>query len=128
MDAALRRAGIKSRGAAPPSAVSPLFGGDSSKAERDSTTDANNARRAVVAACFRVSSRRVSRPGRAMALVDSLINRPTCARRCRAASICVGARQSDRAARAPIARCTPVESRPIITGEELVKATARRDP
>src|SRR5258705_10266866 len=41
MDAALRRAGIKSRGAAPPSAVSQLFGGDSSKAERDSTTDAN---------------------------------------------------------------------------------------
>src|SRR6266550_6204851 len=41
MDAALRRAGIKSRGAAAPSAVSQLFGGDSSKAERDSTTDAN---------------------------------------------------------------------------------------
>src|SRR5467141_2669530 len=31
MDAALRRAGIKSRGAAAPSAVSQLFGGDSSK-------------------------------------------------------------------------------------------------
>src|SRR6267142_1507848 len=41
IDGALRRAGIKSRGAAPPSAVSQLFGGDSSKAERDSTTDAN---------------------------------------------------------------------------------------
>src|SRR6267378_966374 len=40
IDAVLRKAGVKSRGAAAPSAVAQLFGGDSSKAERDSTTDA----------------------------------------------------------------------------------------
>src|SRR5437879_1415760 len=41
MDAALRRAGVKARGAAAPSAVAQLFGGDTSKAARDSAADAN---------------------------------------------------------------------------------------
>src|SRR6266513_4010386 len=44
MDAALRKAGVKARGAAAPSAVAQLFGGDTAhttKAERDSATDAN---------------------------------------------------------------------------------------
>src|SRR2546427_730281 len=40
-DAALRRAGVKARGAAAPSAVAQLFGGDTSKAARDSAADAN---------------------------------------------------------------------------------------
>jgi preprotein translocase subunit SecD len=40
IDAALRRAGVRARGAAP-SAVSQLFGSDTSKAARDSTADAN---------------------------------------------------------------------------------------
>src|SRR5216117_1848265 len=35
IDKALRRAGVKTRGAAPPSAVSQLFGGDSSKARSE---------------------------------------------------------------------------------------------
>src|SRR5437899_9582165 len=41
MDAALRGAGVKARGAAAPSAVAQLFGGDTSKAARDSAADAN---------------------------------------------------------------------------------------
>src|SRR6266576_1573253 len=41
IDAALRKAGIKPTGAATPSAVSQLFGGDTSKAARDSAADAN---------------------------------------------------------------------------------------
>src|SRR5437763_15656846 len=40
IDAALRKAGIKSRNAAP-SAVAQLFGGDTSKSKRDTTSDAN---------------------------------------------------------------------------------------
>ena len=39
--AALRKAGIKARGDATPSAVAQLFGGDTSKAARDSAADAN---------------------------------------------------------------------------------------
>src|SRR5204862_2771358 len=41
IDATLRKAGIKPTGAATPSAVSQLFGGDTSKAARDSAADAN---------------------------------------------------------------------------------------
>src|SRR5216117_1353048 len=41
IDKTLRRAGIKPTGAATPSAVSQLFGGDTSKAARDSAADAN---------------------------------------------------------------------------------------
>src|SRR2546423_14387848 len=40
IDAALRKAGVKSRNATPP-AVAQLFGGDPSKSKRDTTTDAN---------------------------------------------------------------------------------------
>src|SRR5436189_4014870 len=76
IDAALRRAGLKSRGAAPPSAVSQLFGGDSSKAERDSTTDANTP--GVVSSLLFPGQL----PGEYLVpeeqspLVDSLISRP----------------------------------------------------
>src|SRR5213592_1808146 len=41
MDAALRKAGVKSRTNAAPSAVAQLFGGDTTKAARDSAADAN---------------------------------------------------------------------------------------
>src|SRR5881628_2130400 len=41
IDGALRKAGVKSTGAAAPSAVAQLFGGDTTKAERDSAADAN---------------------------------------------------------------------------------------
>src|SRR5205809_2777127 len=76
IDAAVRLAGIKSRGAAPPSAVSQLFGGDSSKAERDSTTDANTP--GVLSSLLFKGQL----PGEYLVpeeqspLVDSLINRP----------------------------------------------------
>src|SRR5258707_11444075 len=41
IDAALRKAGVKSRTNAAPSAVAQLFGGDTTKAARDSAADAN---------------------------------------------------------------------------------------
>src|SRR5436190_15066205 len=41
IDAALRKAGVKSRSNAAPSAVAQLFGGDTTKAARDSAADAN---------------------------------------------------------------------------------------
>src|SRR2546421_12942908 len=41
IDAALRKAGVKSRSTTAPSAVAQLFGGDTSKASRDSAADAN---------------------------------------------------------------------------------------
>src|SRR5437016_1975635 len=41
IDAALRKAGVKSTGAAAPSAVAQLFGGDTTKAARDSAAEAN---------------------------------------------------------------------------------------
>src|SRR6266702_6308182 len=41
IDVALRKAGVKSTGAAAPSAVAQLFGGDTTKAARDSAAEAN---------------------------------------------------------------------------------------
>src|SRR6058998_3343850 len=76
MDAALRKAGVKSRGAAAPSAVAQLFGGDTSKAARDSAADAN-APGVLSSLLFQGQL-----PGEYLVpeeqwpLVDSLMNRP----------------------------------------------------
>src|SRR5207237_2408901 len=75
IDAALRKAGIKSRNAAP-SAVAQLFGGDTSKSKRDTTSDAN-APGVLSSLLFQGQM-----PGEFLvpeeqwALVDSLIQRP----------------------------------------------------
>src|SRR5436189_272691 len=126
IDAALRRAGIKSRGAAPPSAVSQLFGGDSSKAERDSTTDANTP--GVLSSLLFQGQL----PGEYLVpeeqwpLVDSLVQRPDVkAAMPRGIELRWGVQSESRGARAYRALYA-VESKPIITGEELVKAVARR--
>ncbi len=125
MDAALRRAGLKSRTTAP-SAVSQLFGGDTTKADRDSA-DAN-APGVLSSLLFQGQL-----PGEFLVpeeqwpLVDSLIQRPDVrAAMPRGIELRWGAASESRGARAYRALYA-VDSRPIITGEELVKANARRD-
>ena len=126
IDAALRRAGIKSRTTAP-SAVSQLFGGDTTKAERDSAADAN-APGVLSSLLFQGQL-----PGEFLVpeeqwpLVDSLVQRPDVrAAMPRGIELRWGAQSESRGARAYRALYA-VESRPIITGEELIKANARRD-
>ena len=127
MDAALRRAGIKARGAAP-SAVAQLFGGDTSKAAKDSAADAN-APGVLSSLLFQGQL-----PGEYLVpeeqwpLVDSLIQRPDLrAAIPRGIELRWGAQSESRGARAYRA-VYAVEAKPIITGEDLVKAVARRDP
>src|SRR2546428_4636819 len=128
MDAALRRAGVKARGAAAPSAVAQLFGGDTSKAARDSAADAN-APGVLSSLLFQGQL-----PGEYLVpeeqwpLVDSLIQRPD-VRAAMPTGIALrwGALTESSGARAYRALYA-VESKPIITGEELVKAGAPREP
>src|SRR5216110_188951 len=128
MDAALRHAGVKSRSTAAPSAVAQLFGGDTTKAGRDATADAN-APGVLSSLLFQGQL-----PGEFLVpeeqwpLVDSLVNRPDVrAAMPRGIELRWGTQSESRGARAYRALYA-VESRPIITGEELVKAVARRDP
>ena len=127
IDAALRRAGFKSRTTAP-SAVSQLFGGDTTKAAREDSADAN-APGVLSSLLFQGQL-----PGEFLVpeeqwpLVDSLIQRPDVRSTMpRGIELRWGAASESRGARAYRALYA-VESRPIITGEELVKANARRDP
>jgi preprotein translocase subunit SecD len=130
IDAALRKAGIKSRGDQTPSAVSQLFGGDTSKAARDSAADANAP--GVLSALLNQRPQGV--PGEYLVpeeqwpLVDSLIQRPDVKSLIpRGFDLKWGAQTEAYGARLyrPL---YAVDSRPIITGEELTKASARRDP
>src|SRR5258707_781234 len=131
IDAALRKAGIKSRSNAAPSAVAQLFGGDTAhttKAERDSATDANTP--GVLSSLLFQGQL----PGEYLVpeeqwpLVDSLINRPDVrAAIPRGLELRWGAQAESRGAKAYRALYA-VDSHSIITGEYLVKAQARRDP
>src|SRR6266576_1086192 len=127
MDAALRKAGVKSRSNAAPSAVAQLFGGDTTKAARDSAAEAN-APGVLSSLLFQGQL-----PGEYLVqdeqwlLVDSLIARPeVTAAIPRGIELRWGAQSESRNAR-PYRALYAGESRPIITGEELVKAQARRD-
>src|SRR5216117_3730045 len=127
MDAALRKAGVKARGAAAPSAVAQLFGGDTTKAGRDATADAN-APGVLSSLLFQGQL-----PGEFLVpeeqwlVVDSLIQRPDVRQLIpRGLDLKWGAQVESRGARSYRA-VYAVEARPIITGEELTKATARRD-
>src|SRR6058998_971334 len=128
MDAALRKAGVKSRGAAAPSAVAQLFGGDTSKAARDSAADAN-APGVLSSLLFQGQlPGEFLVPEEQWTLVDSLMNRPDVTSLIpRGMELRWGVQSESRGARAYRALYA-VESKPIITGEELVKAVARRDP
>jgi preprotein translocase subunit SecD len=128
IDAVLRKAGVKARGANAPSAVAQLFGGDTTKAARDSAAEANTP--GVLSSLLFQGQL----PGEFLVqeeqwpLVDSLTNRPDVkAVIPRGMELRWGAQSESRGARAYRALYA-VESRPIITGEELVKASARRDP
>ncbi|HZE93574.1 MAG TPA: protein translocase subunit SecD [Gemmatimonadales bacterium] len=129
LDAALRKAGIKSRSAAPPSAVAQLFGDTSkTKAERDSAAVDANTPGVLSSLLFQGQMQgEYLVPEEQWPLVDSLINRPDVrAAIPRGIELRWGAQTESRGARAYRALYA-VESRPIITGEELVKAVARRD-
>jgi preprotein translocase subunit SecD len=126
IDAALRRAGVKARGAAP-SAVAQLFGGDTSKAGRDSAAAANTP--GVLSSLLNQGQLpgEFLVPEEEWTLVDSLIARPDVRQEIpRGIDLRWGAQVESRGAR-PYRPLYAVESRPIITGEELQKATARRD-
>jgi len=126
IDAVLRRAGVKSRAAAP-SAVSQLFGKDTSKAARDSATEANTPG-ALSSLLFQGQL-----PGEFLVpeeqweVADSLLLRPDVRQAIpRGIDLKWGAQIESRGAKSykPL---YAVESHSIITGEELQKATARRD-
>jgi len=126
IDGALRRAGVKARGATP-SAVSQLFGSDTSKAGRDSAADANTP--GVLSSLLFQGQL----PGEFLVpeeqwmVVDSLIQRPDVRQLIpRGLDLKWGAQVESRGARSYRA-VYAVEARPIITGEELTKAQARRD-
>ena len=128
MDAALRKAGIKSR-TSTPSAVSQLFSDTSKKkAERDTSAVDENSPGVLSSLLFQGSM-----PGEYLVpeeqwpLVDSLIQRPDVrVAMPRGIELRWGAQSESRGARAYRALYA-VDSRPIITGEELTKAVARRD-
>ncbi|MGH7521959.1 MAG: preprotein translocase subunit SecD, partial [Gemmatimonadales bacterium] len=125
MDAALRRAGFKSRTTAP-SAVTQLFG-DTSKAEREDSADAH-APGVLSSLLFQGQlPGEFLVPEQQWPLVDSLIQRPDVRGAMpRGIELRWGAASESRGAQAYRALYA-VDSRPIITGEELVKANARRD-
>jgi preprotein translocase subunit SecD len=126
IDGVLRRAGVKSRSAVP-SAVSQLFGNDTSKAAKDSAAEANTPG-ALSSLLFQGQL-----PGEFLVpeeqwqVVDSLIERPDVKQVIpRGIDLKWGAQVESRGATSyrPL---YAVESKSIITGEELQKATARRD-
>ena len=128
MDAALRKAGIRSRSNAAPSAVAQLFGGDTTKAARDSAADANTP--GVLSSLLFQGQL----PGEYLVpeeqgpLLDSLLARPDVrAAMPRGIELRWSSQTEVRNVRSYRALYA-VESRPIITGEELVKALAHRDP
>ena len=128
MDAALKKAGVKARSNAAPSAVAQLFGGDTTKAARDSAADANSP--GVLSSLLFQGQL----PGEYLVpeeqwpLVDSLVQRPDVrAAMPRGIELRWGATVESRGARSYRALYA-VDSKPIITGEELTKAVARRDP
>ncbi len=126
IDGALRHAGVKARGAAP-SAVSQLFGSDTSKAGRDSAADANTPGALSSLLFHGQLPGEFLVPEEQSEVVDSLIQRPDVKQLIpRGIELKWGAQVESRGAKSYRALYA-VESRPIITGEELTKATARRD-
>src|SRR5437763_143074 len=127
IDAVLRKGGVKSRGAAAPSAVTQLFGGDTTKAARDSAAEANTP---GVLSSLLFQGQLPGEylvPEEQWTRVDSLVQRPDVKSAMpRNIDLRWGAQSESRGAR-PYRALYAVESHSIITGEELVKAVARRD-
>src|SRR4051812_10261926 len=130
IDAALRKAGIKARGDATPSAVAQLFGGDTTKAACDSAADAN----APGVLSSLLNQRPGGVPGEYLVpeeqwpLVDSLIQRPDVRGLIPRGMDLKWSAQTQAYGARLYRPLYAVDARPIITGEELTRATARRDP
>jgi preprotein translocase subunit SecD len=128
LDQALRDAGVQGGGAAPVSAVSELFGGDSARA-RDTTSAPPSTAGALSTLLFQGQQ-----PGEYLveeqqwSHADTLLARPEVKRALpRGIDLVWGAQVESRGARSyrPL---YAVESRSLITGECLTKASAGRDP
>ena len=131
IDRALRQAGVKGPESAQVTAVSQLFGGDSTKQAGQTPTDTSsdaNAPGALSALLFQgqmpgeflVPEEQVPR-------AESLLARPEVATSIpRGVELRWGTEIESRGAR-PYRALYALEDRPIITGDELTKATARRD-
>jgi preprotein translocase subunit SecD len=127
IDRALRQAGVKGPKTPQVSGVSQLFGPDTSKQAADTTAEAN-APGALSSLLFQgnlpgeflVPEEQVARAESLLALPQTKAAVP------RGIDLRWGADVESRGAR-PYKALYAVEDRPIITGEELTKATARRD-
>jgi preprotein translocase subunit SecD len=127
IDRALQQAGVKGPKTAQVSGVSQLFGQDTTKQAKDTTTE-ENAPGALSSLLFQgqlpgeflVPEEQVPRAESLLALPPVKQAMP------RGIDLRWGADIESRGAR-PYKALYAVEDRPIITGEELTKATARRD-
>ncbi len=137
IDKALRAAGVKAPGAAGVSAVSQLFGGDTTKAKGKGKGKAKaeapdtsllNQTGALSSLLFQGAlPGEFLVPEEQVPVAESLLARPEVQRLMpRGLELRWGTEVQSRGARAYRALYA-VEDRPIITGEELEKATARRD-
>ncbi len=135
IDRALRVAGVKAPGGAPANAVAQLFGSDTSKQKRKKTKQAPRDTAADLNTPGALSSLlfQGSLPGEFLVpeeqvvVAESLLARPEVQRLIpRGIELKWGTEVESRGAR-PYRALYAVEDRPIITGEELQKATARRD-
>lgn len=131
IDRALRQAGVRAPESAPVTAVSQLFGQDSTKragqAATDTTTDANQPG-ALSALLFQGQlPGEFLVPEEQVARAESLLARPEVAATIpRGLELRWGTEIESRGAR-PYRALYALADRPIITGDELTKASARRD-
>jgi preprotein translocase subunit SecD len=132
IDKALRAAGVKASGAAPTSAVAQLFGGDTSKqkgkAKAAADTAGQNQAGALTGLLYQGAlPGEFLVPEEQVPAAESLLARPEVTRLIpRGLDLKWGTQVESRGARSYRALYA-VEARPIITGDELEKATARRD-
>ena len=135
IDRALRAAGVHAAGAAPASAVSQLFGGDTTKQKgkgkgKAALPDTSLNQPGPLSALLfqgQVPGEFLV-PEEQVAAAESLLARPEVRRLIpRGLDLKWGTEVQSRGARSYRALYA-VEEKPIITGEELEKATARRDP
>ena len=128
IDRALQAAGVKAPGVAAAGAVAQLFGADTAKAAGD-TAAGPNAPGPFSSLLFQGSQPgEYLVPEEQVAVAESLLARPEVQRLVpRGIELRWGAGAESRGAR-PFRTLYAVEDRAIITGEELQKATARRDP
>lgn len=128
IDADLRRAGVKGGQAGAVSAVSQLFAQDSSKKGPTDTTALANAPGALSALLFQGQMPgEFLVPVEQVAQAESLLARPeVTAGLPRGIELRWGTETESRGAR-PYRALYALEDRPIITGDELTKASARRD-